>query len=216
MKSYDTVLFDLDGTLTDPGKGITNSVAYALKKYGIPIDDPKTLYGFIGPPLTDSFQKYYGFSEKQAVEAVGFYREYYTDKGIFENAVYEGIPELLESLQKAGKKILLATSKPEVFAKQILRHFGLDGYFTCVAGATLDSSRVKKDAVIAYALEKSGVTNRSTAVMIGDREYDILAAKAFGLDSIGVLFGYGSKEELTAAGATYLAETVEEIEYYVN
>ena len=207
---YNTVLFDLDGTLTNPGQGITNSVAYALKKFGIEVEDRQELYKFIGPPLYESFMKYYGFSQEKAETAVSFFREYFRDTGIFENEVYGGITDLLDKIKNSGRKIILATSKPEEFAKRVLSHFGLDKYFDFVAGATMDSSRVEKSDVIAYAIKESGCTGEN-AVMIGDRLHDILGAKENGLDSIGVLFGYGSREELEEAGADYIAETVEEI-----
>lgn len=211
MKQYHTILFDLDGTLTDPGIGITNSVWHALKKYNISVEERKELYCFIGPPLIDSFVKYYGFSEDQAREAVAYYREYFADKGKFENEVYDGVETMLKQLKEAGKKLIVATSKPEVFAKQILDYFGLTQYFDFVAGATLDETRVKKAEVIAYALESCGITELSDAVMVGDREHDVIGAKTVGLDCIGVLFGYGSREELEQAGADYIAETVEDI-----
>lgn len=206
---YNTVLFDLDGTLTDPGIGITNSVAYALKKRNIHVTDRTELYKFIGPPLKDSFMKYYGFSESDAELTVEYYREYFREKGIFENEVYEGIERLLTAIKEAGLKIALATSKPEEFAVRILEHFGLTEYFDFIAGATMDSSRSEKGKVIKYALEKLDIKNPTSAIMVGDREQDIIGAKENGLDSIGVLFGYGSREELTKAGATYIAENVE-------
>lgn len=214
-RMYEYCLFDLDGTLTDPGIGITNSVMYALNKYGILVADRSELYKFIGPPLIDSFRQYYGFSIKQAKEAVDYYREYYREKGILENQVYEGIPDVLRQLQKAGHKIVLATSKPEEFAIRILEHFGLIDYFTFVAGANMDETRSKKDEVIDYALSSCHVSDASKAVMIGDREYDILGAGKFGMDSIGVLFGYGSEAELRTAGATYLAATQADILNYI-
>ena len=207
---YNTVLFDLDGTLTDPGKGITNSVAYALEKYGIEVTDRKSLYCFIGPPLKDSFMKYYGFSEEKAMEAIGFYREYFRDKGLFENEVYEGIRELLERIKSSGRKIVLATSKPEEFSVRILEHFDLLKYFDVVAGASMDETRNKKGDVIKYAMEKGGFTAEK-AIMIGDREHDIFGAKENSLLSIGVLYGYGTEEELKVARADYIAATVEDI-----
>lgn len=207
---YNTVLFDLDGTLTDPGCGITNSVAYALKKFGIEAEDRKELYKFIGPPLYESFMKHYGFDKETAETAVSYFREYFRGTGIYENEVYDGITDLLDEIRKSGRKIILATSKPEEFAKTVLSHFSLDKYFDFVAGATMDSSRVEKADVIAYALKESGCTGEK-AVMIGDRLHDILGAKENGLDSIGVLFGYGSREELEDAGADYIAETVADI-----
>ena len=208
---YEYILFDLDGTLTDPGIGITNSVAYALKRWNIEVENRKSLYRFIGPPLQDSFREYYGFSQEDALRAVDVYREYFREKGLYENEVYPGVEKLLQVLKEQGKTLILATSKPEEFAVRILRHFGLDRYFTVMAGATMDPSRSKKGDVIAYALRESGVTEVSKAVMIGDREHDIFGAKQNGLDSIGVLFGYGDREELEKAGATYIAATVEDI-----
>ena len=207
---YSIILFDLDGTLTDPGQGITNSVAYALKNYGIEVEDRKSLYSFIGPPLKDSFMKYYGFSEEKAMEAIWCYREYFADKGIFENEVYDGVRELLERIKSSGRKTVLATSKPEEFAVRILEHFDLMQYFDVVAGASMDEKRNKKGDVIKYAMEKGGFSSHG-AVMVGDREHDIFGAKENGLKSIGVLYGYGSEEELKTAGADYIAKTVDDI-----
>lgn len=212
MKNYQIVLFDLDGTLTDPGVGITNSVAYALKKYGIEVADKTQLYPFIGPPLIDSFEKYYGFSEEEAKNAVTLYREYFREKGIFENEVYDGIAPMLEHLKNSGKTLIVATSKPEIFARQILEHFQLDGCFRYIAGANLDGTRSKKNEVIEYALEACDVTDRSSAVMIGDRDYDIIGAQKTGLDSVGVLYGYGNRAELERAQATYIVKTVADLE----
>lgn len=208
---YQYFLFDLDGTLTDPGLGITNSVMYALQKFGINETDRTKLYKFIGPPLKDSFHKFYGFDEIQCEDGVSYYREYFKDKGIFENIVYAGIKELLIQLKAAGKKVILATSKPEEFAIRILEHFELAEYFDFVAGASMDSSRINKADVIAYALENCKIEDLSRAVMIGDREHDVLGAKQMGLESIGVLWGYGSKEELQTAGATVIVGEIEEI-----
>lgn len=205
------ILFDLDGTLTDPGIGITNSVMYALKKFNIEVADRTQLYKFIGPPLLYSFQTYYGFSETDSALAVQYYREYFKDRGLYENEVYDGIPELLGKLKERGYKLVLATSKPEVYAVEILKHFGLYDYFDFAAGATMDSTRSKKADVIAYALDSCGIKDLSTAIMIGDREHDILGAKQTGLASIGVLYGYGNREEFEAAGATYIAETPADI-----
>ena len=197
---YQYILFDLDGTLTDPGIGITNSVMYALKKFGIEVEDRAALYKFIGPPLMDSFERFYGFSKEDSALALQYYREYFKPYGLYENEVYEGTRELLEELKKRGKKLILATSKPEEFAKEILRHFDLLQYFDFVGGASMDEIRNKKADVIAYALENCGITDLSAAVMVGDREHDVLGAKQVGLKCIGVLFGYGDREELEAAG----------------
>lgn len=202
---YQFLLFDLDGTLTDPGLGITNSVRYALNKFHIEEPDRTALYRFIGPPLLDSFMEFYGFSREQSDLAVQYYREYFKVKGLYENQVYDGIPELLTALKERGRTLLLATSKPEEYAVEILKHFHLDHYFDFVAGATMDGSRSKKADVIAHALDLGKFSRLSSAVMIGDREHDILGAGQMGLDSIGVLYGYGSEAELRAAGATHIA-----------
>ena len=208
---YDIILFDLDGTLTDPGIGITNSVAHALAHWNIEVTDRSELYKFIGPPLSDSFMRYYGFSEEDAIRAIAVYREYFSVKGLYENEVYPGIPELLQTLKAQGKTVVLATSKPEKFAVEILRHFGLYDYFDIIAGASMDESRNKKADVIAYALSQMKDPDISKLIMIGDREHDVLGAKQFGIDSIGVLYGYGDRAEHEAAGATYIAEKVEDI-----
>jgi phosphoglycolate phosphatase len=208
---YQAILFDLDGTLTDPGEGITNSVAYALKKFGISVSDRTSLYKFIGPPLHESFEVFYGFDHAKAMQAVDGYREYYRDRGIWENVVYPGIPALLEQLQKRGCRILLATSKPEVFARQILEHFGLAPYFDVIAGSNLDGSRTKKAEVIAYALAQADLEPGTRAVMVGDREHDVLGAIENSLPAIGVLFGYGDQAELERAGAIATAADVAQL-----
>jgi phosphoglycolate phosphatase len=202
------ILFDLDGTLTDPAAGITNSVEYALSGFGIAVKNKNELNKFIGPPLKASFEKYYGFTEEQSVTAVEYYREYYKDKGIFENYVYKGLELLLKQLKENGKVLIVATSKPTVFAKQILDHFDLSKYFSFIAGSELDGTRVKKDEVIAFALSECGITDLSQAVMVGDREYDILGAKHAGIRSVGVLYGYGDLTELQTAGADYIADDI--------
>ncbi len=206
------ILFDLDGTLTDPGTGITRSVQHALRYYGIEETRREVLEAFIGPPLKDSFMKYYGFSPRQASEAIDYYREYFQETGIFENQVYPGIRQMLKALKDDGRILWVATSKPEPFAQRILEHFDLDGYFSCVAGASMDETRVKKGEVIAYAIERMGAERREDLVMVGDREHDILGAAENGIDSIGVLYGYGSREELEQAGAGRIAKTVWELE----
>lgn len=213
--NYKYILFDLDGTLTDPKLGITKSVAYALKSYGIQVDDLDSLQKFIGPPLQESFVKYYGFSEEQGAEAVEKYREYFKPYGIYENKVYDGVENMLAELVKCGKKVILATSKPTVFANVILEYFHLDKYFTCAVGSELDGSRVKKGEVITEALRQAGVTDKSLAVMIGDREHDILGAKENGIDSIGVLYGYGDRAEHEAAGAGMIVESVKDLLEYL-
>ena len=210
-KDYKYVLFDLDGTITDSAIGITNSVAYALKRWNIEVEDKSTLNCFVGPPLAQSFEKYFGFTKEQALEAVDEYRVYYRDRGIFENLVYPGVSEMLAELRSKGKKIILSTSKPEVFAKQILDYFDLTKYFDFVAGATMDSSRTKKGLVIKYALSELGITDVSECIMVGDRDQDIVGARENGIECIAVLYGYGSYEEVSSVSPAYIAETVEDI-----
>ncbi len=210
MKQYQTILFDLDGTLTDPGVGITKSVEYALNRYGITVNDRSELYPFIGPPLVDSFMKYYGFSKKKAFEAVDVYREYFRETGLFENEVYSGVPELLNALKTAKKTLLIASSKPEEFVFTILKHFNLLQYFDFVGGASMDETRAKKEDVLRYVLEKANV-DPAKAIMVGDRKFDVEGAHAFGLDAVAVTYGYGSLEELTETKAEYLANSPQEI-----
>lgn len=209
--SYLYYLFDLDGTLTDPGEGITNSVMYALKKSGIDPPDRREVYKFIGPPLLESFQKYYGLSQTDALAAVAYYREYFRPKGILENQLYDHIPEVLAELKARGKVLALATSKPEEFAITILKHFDLYRYFDFVGAATMDGSRVQKADIIAYVLERLGVSDKSDVVMIGDRKHDVLGAKANGIASAGVLYGYGDYTELHQAGADHIIHKPEEL-----
>ena len=216
MTPFSTIFFDLDGTLTDPGEGITNSVAYALERYGIHVADRRTLYPFIGPPLADSFERFYGFSPADARAAVDVYREYFADKGIFENELYPGIPALLERLRAAGRKVVMATSKPEPFAERIAAHFGIADYFDCIAGASMDeATRTHKWEVIAYALGRLGDPAPAEVLMVGDREHDVLGAARCGIRTLGVLYGYGSREELLTAGAVAVAETVEAVGDYI-
>ena len=210
MKSYQYLLFDLDGTLTDSSTGITNSVAYALKKFGIEVEDRSTLFPFIGPPLIETFMRLYDMSYEDGLRAVEYYREYFGDRGIFENAPYEGIADMLSLLQSAGKRLILATSKPEVYAHRILEHFDLDKYFYYVAGATFDESRSEKWDVIEYALASCNI-DRATAVMIGDRKHDMIGAKKTGLDAIGVLWGFGDRAELEETGADIILESVADL-----
>ena len=211
MKNYKYIFLDLDGTLTDPAEGITNSIMYSLKKFDIEVSDRTKLYKFIGPPLIDSFKEFYGFEQEKALKAVEYYREYFNVDGLYENKMYEGIEEVLKTLKLAGKTLVLATSKPEKFAKIILEHFGLIQYFDYVAGATMDGKINYKHEVIEHALNMCNQPDISQIIMIGDRKFDILGAKQFGIDSMGVLYGYGNKEELDEAGADYIVNTPEEI-----
>ena len=213
--TYQYLLFDLDGTLTDPGIGITNTVMFALQKFNITVEDRASLYPFIGPPLKDSFEKYFGFSDEQSELAIRYYREYFRKQGMFENEVYDGIPDLLKRLKEKKKTLIVATSKPDVFSVEILKHFQLYDYFDFVAGASMDDTRNKKSDVIRYALESCHLCGEPSVLMIGDREHDIIGAKQNGLDSLGVLFGYGSYEELKTAGATYIVDKPEDILEYV-
>lgn len=205
------VLFDLDGTLTDSQDGILNSIEYALHHFGIPVEDRAILRPWLGPPLVDSLMKYHGFNREQALEGVKKFREYFDAKGIFENRVYDGIEALLARLQAEGYILMTATSKPEVAARRIADHFNLTRYFTFIGGASLDDSRVRKADVIRYVLETNRIDDPASVMMVGDRENDILGAKQNGLESIGVLYGYGDRDELEAAGADHIAETVEDI-----
>nr|MBQ4320376.1 HAD family hydrolase [Clostridia bacterium] len=207
-KTY--ILFDLDGTLTDSADGITNSVAHSLRRFGLEVPDRSQLNKFVGPPLAGAYMKYCGFDRDKATLAVEYYREYYREKGIFENSVYDGIPELLGELVKCGKKLVVATSKPAIFSEKILCHFSLDKYFVFLSGSELDGTRVKKDEVIKYALDNAHISP-DDAVMIGDRSHDIEGAKANGLPSVGVLYGYGDRAEHESAGADFIAESVSEL-----
>ena len=203
------VLWDLDGTLTDPGLGITNSVMHALEKAGEAIPPREELYKFIGPPLIWSFMNFCSFIEEKARQAVADYREYFTDRGIFENEVYPAIPAALKELREAGYTLAMATSKPEDFARRIAVHFGFFDDFALITGSLMDETRLSKGEVIATVLEKLQVP-ASDCVMIGDREHDVIGAKQHSMRVIGVLYGYGSREELEAAGADYLVATPEE------
>ena len=213
---YTHIFFDLDGTLTDPGTGITNSVAYALERYGVHVADRRTLYPFIGPPLVDSFARFYGFTPSDARAAVDVYREYYTERGIFENELYPGIPALLARLRAAGLRLVMATSKPEPFAVRIAEHFGIAQYFDCIAGASMDESRSQKWEVLEYALARCGNPDRGAVLMVGDREHDVLGAARCGIRCLGVLYGYGSRDELLAAGAAAVVPTVEAVGDYIT
>ncbi len=204
------MFFDLDGTLIDSAAGITASVIYALEKFGIEEDDKAKLRRFIGPPLMDSFREEYNFSEEDARRAVGYYREYYADKGIFENSVYEGIPELLARLQNTGFILAVTTCKPEVYTARILEHYELAKYFTLTAGSTMDGSRSSKGEVIDYAIEKFGA-NPKEIVIIGDRKMDMEAAVERSIKSVGVMYGYGGLNELMEAGADHIVGSLPDL-----
>lgn len=209
------LLFDLDGTLTDPAEGITNCVEYALEKFDIHPSSKEELYPYIGPPLTYSFTNYHGLSQSNAEQAVAYYRERFSEKGLFENQVYEGIAELLGELQNYGITLIVATSKPEEFANRILEHFGLAQHFAFVAGCTLSGLRPEKTNVIAYVREQYPDINAENTLMIGDRKFDIEGAHACGLPAVGVLYGYGDRAEMEAAKADFIVATVKELREFL-
>lgn len=208
----DIILFDLDGTLFNTKSGIVNCVQYALNYYGIYEKNPDNLEKFIGPPLHKSFSVFYGFDEEKSIEATAKYRERYKDTGIFECELYDGIEELLKKLKENGKILGVATSKPEIFAERILEQFGVMKYFSKITGSLLDNTRSDKAEVIMVALERLGAAEcTERVIMVGDREHDIIGAKANGLASIGVEWGFAKENEFQNAGADYIVDTVEEL-----
>jgi len=202
------ILFDLDGTLSDPKEGIINSIHFSLRFFGIEIENKASLLPFIGPPLRETFKKHFGFNKKDTETAVEKFREYYSGKGIFQNALYKGVDTLLENLKNKGKTLIVSTSKPTVYTNRILKHFNIDRYFHFVSGSELDGTRDQKCEVIRYAIENMGINDVKRAVMIGDRKHDIIGAKENGMESIGVLYGYGDLQELQNAKATFIAENI--------
>ncbi len=211
MQDRKYILFDLDGTLSDPGEGLINSLIYALKHFSIE-GDPQILRTFIGPPLVDSFQEQFGFDAEQTAEAIRIYRQHFHDHGLFKNVIYPGIPELLQDLTKDGKTLAIATTKPTVYALQILEYFKIDHFFQeeLVVGSFLDGRRTNKGELISTLLERLGGKTHDK-VMVGDRKFDILGAKANGIDVIGVTYGYGEREEIEALEPTAIAESVDEL-----
>lgn len=213
---YKTVLFDLDGTITDSSLGITSSVAYALDKKGIAYESKDSLKHFIGPPLKEQFMSCYGLSSEEGSEMVEFYREYYGTKGIYECSLYSGIIELLSKLKTEGAKVVLATSKPEKYARMILEHFSLTDKFDFIAGANLDNTRTGKADVIAYALESTGESgNKNAVVMVGDHFADVVGASVCGIDCIFVTYGFGDNSKGIEAGPVALADDVSDLEKYL-
>ena len=211
--SWETILFDLDGTLTDPAEGITKAVEVALNHYGITVEDRSTLNKCIGPPLDESFPEFYGFNDEQVREATRVFREYFGRQGWAENIPYPGIDKLLGDLKAAGKKLIIATSKPEEFAVRIMNHFGLAQYMDVIAGASTDNQEgAKKANVIRKALQRAGVEDLSSVVMVGDRRHDVAGGHEVGMKVIGVLYGYGDRAEHEAAGADYIVEDIPSLE----
>lgn len=203
------ILFDLDGTLTDPKEGITRCVQYALRRFGIERSCDE-LVCFIGPPLMEQFMAYAGFTREQAEQAVEVYRERFAPIGIFENRAYEGAVELVRDLKAAGKALALATSKPQIFAEQIIKKYGFAPYLDVVVGSELNGHLTNKAQVIAKVMNILGADPAKT-IMIGDREHDVIGAKSNGIKTVGVGFGYGAEGELEAAGAEYIVRTMEEL-----
>ena len=204
-----TILFDLDGTLTDSGEGIINCVIYALERFHLPIPPRESLRYFVGPPLHESFMKQ-GVPAERAEEAVAVYRERYVPTGMFENTPYSGVRELLEKLHTEGHKLYVASSKPEWMCVEILKHFDLAKYFEMICGATMDTSRTNKEAVIEYLIQENGRTGNM--IMVGDTKFDVLGSKAHGIPCIGVSWGYGTVADMQEAGAAAIATTMEELE----
>ena len=208
---FEYILFDLDGTLTDPKEGITKSVQYALASVDIDEPDLDKLEPFIGPPLHESFMEFYGFDRDMAMKLVEKYRERFNVTGIFENKIYPGIADMLKVLKEAGCKISIASSKPTVLVERILDHFDIRKYFDSVVGSNLDGTRTKKEEVVEEALRQLACVKEKTA-MVGDRKFDIEGARAFGLIGVGVSFGYAQGNELEEAGADYIVDSVEELQ----
>lgn len=197
---YRAILFDLDGTLTQSGEGITKSVQYALEKLGKPEPDLKKLEVFVGPPLLQQFMKYAGLDEETAVKAVEYYRERYTDVGIFENRPYPGVEEMLEGLKRKGYILAVASSKPERFVRRILDYFHLTGYFQEIVGSEMNGGRTSKAEVIEEAFSRLHMSGcRKDVIMVGDKEHDVLGAREAGISCVAVSYGYGTEEELKNA-----------------
>lgn len=214
---YNTILFDLDGTITDSAPGIMRSVSYALEKMDFPPAPYETLRRFIGPPLIDSFMRLTNMTEEEASQAIKYYRELYNADAKFDAFVYDGVPELLKKLKEEGRLVILATSKPQHYAEQILAHFGLDQYFDLIAGPTIGTLKYEKADIIREIfnrLERVSAGNppdKKTMIMIGDTRFDVEGARICGLDTVGVTYGFGSREELIREGAISIAGDVSEI-----
>ncbi len=208
-----TILFDLDGTLTDSGEGIINCALLALEHFGLPLPDRETMRVFVGPPLHETFVKF-GVPADKADEAVKIYRSRYIPTGMFENSPYPGVAELLKTLKANGHRLLIATSKPEWMAVDILKHFDLAKYFDCICGASMDTSRSSKEDVIAYLLAQN--SSAENMIMVGDTHYDVIGSKMHNIPCIGVSWGYGSVEDMVSAGAAAIANSPEELLEYLE
>lgn len=211
MSAYKVILFDLDGTLSDPKEGITKSVQYALEKLRVEVPNLDELESFIGPPLQVSFAEKYRFDAEKIEQVISFYRERFKEKGMYENELYKDIPFLLKGLKEEQYTLVVATSKPTVFAEQILQYFHLDEYFDLVIGSNLDGTRSAKGEIIAHILHTYKEYDKAAFLMIGDRKHDIIGANENGIDAIGVTYGYGSLEELNGSNPTYLVNSVMDI-----
>ena len=211
MKKYNIIAFDLDGTLTNPEKGLVKSFSYTFDKMGIPYNSADELKRFIGPPLYEEWQRCFGLTPEESAKALLFFREYYAEYGWWDNEIYPGVADMLKALKSGGKKIILATSKPEVFAKKILDLFEISCYFDFIGGASSDKTRDKKHEVLTYSLDAVGATDKDQCILVGDRVYDAEGAKICGIDSLGVLYGHGSYEEIESAGFTYVCNDVSDV-----
>lgn len=209
------LLFDLDGTLTNSKEGITKCVQYALASFGIQEPDLDKLVPFIGPPLRQSFQNFYGFDEQQAIAAVEKYRERFSTVGLFENFPYPGVAAMLQQLQEQGRVLAVASSKPTIFVQQILDKFALSQYFQVIVGSNMDGSRTNKKEVIAAVLQQFGNPPAEQLLMIGDRKYDVIGAQELGIDCVGVAYGFAAPNELENSGASFIAQTVPELTQYL-
>lgn len=214
---YKAFFFDLDGTLTESGEGITKSVQYALEKIGKPEEDLEKLKVFVGPPLMEQFMKYAGVDEATGRKAVEFYRERYEVKGIYENHPYESVEEMLQELKRKGYILAVASSKPEYYVTQILDYFKLSSYFDVVVGSEMNGARTSKSEVIEEALKRINMSDkRNEVLMVGDKEHDVLGARAAGLDCVAVAYGYGTQEELTEANPLKIVDSVDELLHFFD
>ena len=214
---YKAIFFDLDGTLTESGEGITKSVQYALEKIGKPEEDLEKLKVFVGPPLMEQFMKYAGVDEATGRKAVEFYRERYEVKGMYENHPYESVEEMLQELKRKGYILAVASSKPEYYVTQILDYFKLSSYFDVVVGSEMNGARTSKSEVIEEALKRINMSDkRNEVLMVGDKEHDVLGARAAGLDCVAVAYGYGTQEELTEANPLKIVDSVDELLHFFD